>query len=120
MPTPIADASAIHPELLFRHKSVLFDADNDCPRSPDTHRDPNVTETWPFGIEFHKLMDDPKNVVTAAKQLKNGDTIDVEGDHLVVFHFCEAYGQVVVDAVSSVSARRFELHYAPDTRISVL
>ena len=38
----------------------------------------------------------------------------------MVFHFCEAYGRVVVDAVSSVSARRFELHYAPDTRISVL
>jgi hypothetical protein len=88
--------------------------------SPDTHRDRTVTETWPFGIEFHNLMADPIDVVTAAKQLKNGDTIDVEGDHLVVFHFCEEYGQVVVDAVSSVSARRFELHYAPDARVSVL
>ncbi len=59
-------------------------------------------------------------MVRSAKQLKNGDTIDVEGDHLVVFHFCEEYGQVIVDAVSEVSARRYELHYAPDARVSVL
>lgn len=65
-------------------------------------------------------MVDPYSVVRVARQLKNGDTIDVEGDHLVVFHFCEEYGQVVVDAVSEVSARRFELHYAPDARVSVL
>lgn len=58
-------------------------------------------------------------MVLAAKQLKTGDTIDVEGDHLVVFHFCEEYGEVVVDAVSQVSARRFELHYAPDADVSV-
>lgn len=59
-------------------------------------------------------------MVTAARKLKNGDTINLEGDHLVVFHFCEEYGQVVVDAVSSVSARRFELHYPPDARVSLL
>ena len=55
-----------------------------------------------------------------ANQLKNGDTISMDGDHLVVFHFCEEQGQVVLDVVSEVSARRFELHYAPDARISVL
>jgi formylmethanofuran dehydrogenase subunit D len=59
-------------------------------------------------------------VVTAARKLRNGDTISVEGDQLVVFHFCEEYGQVVVDAVSQVSARRYELHYMPDARVSVL
>lgn len=52
--------------------------------------------------------------------MKNGDTISVEGDHLVVFHFCEEYGEVVIDAVSEVSARRFELHLAPDARVSIL
>ena len=60
------------------------------------------------------------DVVRAARQIRNGDTISVEGDHLVVFHFCEEYGQVVVDAVSEVSARRYELHYAPDARVSIL
>lgn len=65
-------------------------------------------------------MPDPVWVLSTAKQLRNGDTINVEGDHLVVFHFCEEYGQVVIDAVSEVSARRFELHYAPDTRVSIL
>ncbi len=58
-------------------------------------------------------------MVRTAHELKNGDTINVEGDHLVVFHFCEEYGEVVVDAVSAVSARRFELHYEPDARVSV-
>lgn len=38
----------------------------------------------------------------------------------MVFHFCEEYGKVVIDAVSQVSARRFELHLAPEDRISVL
>ena len=52
--------------------------------------------------------------------LKTGDTIDVEGDQLVVFHLCHEYGEVVVDAVSAVSARRFELHYSLDERVSVL
>ena len=55
-----------------------------------------------------------------ANQLKNGDTISVDGDHLNKLHFCEEQGQVVLDVVSEVSARRFELHYAPDARISVL
>jgi riboflavin synthase alpha subunit len=55
-----------------------------------------------------------------ANQLKNGDTIALDGDHLVVFHFSEERGQVILDVVSEVSARRFELHYAPDARISVL
>ena len=32
----------------------------------------------------------------------------------------EGNGKVVIDAVSQVSARRFELHLAPDARISVL
>lgn len=59
-------------------------------------------------------------MVTAARQIKNGDTISVEGDQLVVFYFCEEYGQVIVDAVSQVSARRYELHYSPDARVSVL
>ena len=45
--------------------------------------------------------------------------IDVDGDHLVVFHFHEECGEVVVDAVSQVSARRFELHYTPDASVSV-
>ena len=58
-------------------------------------------------------------MVSTAKQLKAGDTINVEGDHLVVFHFCQEYGEVVIDAVSSVSARRYELHYSPDARVSV-
>jgi hypothetical protein len=71
-------------------------------------------------VGIQKELVDPIEVVRAAKQLKNGDTIDVEGDHLVVFHFCEEYGQVVIDAVSAVSARRFELHYAPDARVSIL
>jgi len=51
--------------------------------------------------------------------LKSGDTINVEGDHLVVFHFAQEYGEVVIDAVSSVSARRYELHYSPDARVSI-
>ncbi|HRY09845.1 MAG: hypothetical protein H6526_07385 [Actinobacteria bacterium] len=55
-----------------------------------------------------------------AHQLKNGDTISLDGDHLVVFHFAEERGQVILDVVSEVSARRFELHYSPDARISVL
>ncbi len=58
--------------------------------------------------------------VVRADQVRNGDTLNVDGDHLVVFHFCEEYGKVVIDAVSQVSARRFELHLAPDARISVL
>lgn len=45
--------------------------------------------------------------------------IDVDGDHLVVFHFYEEYGEVVIDAVSQVSARRFELHYSPDAHVSI-
>jgi hypothetical protein len=59
-------------------------------------------------------------VVRTIQHVKTGDTIDVEGDHLVVFHLCHEYGEVVIDAVSAVSARRFELHYAPDARVSVL
>lgn len=59
-------------------------------------------------------------MLRTAQQLKTGDTINVEGDHLVVFHFCEEYGEVVIDAVSDVSARRFELHLAPDARVSIL
>lgn len=70
---------------------------------------------WSWGGRWPIL----ESVVLPAKQLKTGDTIDVEGDHLVVFHFCEEYGEVVVDAVSEVSARRFELHYAPDASVSV-
>jgi hypothetical protein len=65
-------------------------------------------------------MVDAIEVLRAVKQLKTGDTIDVEGDQLVVFHFCQEYGEVVVDAVSSFSARRFEIHYSPDARVSVL
>lgn len=64
-------------------------------------------------------MADSGYVVLAACELKTGDTIEVDGDQLVVFHFCEEYGEVVVDAVSQVSARRYELHYAPDAHVSV-
>jgi hypothetical protein len=59
-------------------------------------------------------------VVQTVQQLKNGDMIDVEGDQLVIFNLCHEYGEVVIDAVSAVSARRFELHYSPDARVSVL
>lgn len=38
---------------------------------------------------------------------------------MVVFHFAQEYGEVVIDAVSAVSARRYELHYSPDARVSV-
>lgn len=64
-------------------------------------------------------MPDSVIVVLAARQLKTGDTIEVNGDHLVVFHFHEECGEVVVDAVSDVSARRYELHYPPDAAVSV-
>ncbi len=66
-----------------------------------------------------KLLADPKHVVSTAQHVKAGDTINVEGDHLVVFHFCQEHGEVVIDAVSSVSARRFELHLSPDARVSI-
>jgi len=59
-------------------------------------------------------------VVQTATHLKTGDTIDVDGDQLVVFHLCHEYGEVVVDAVSAVSARRFELHYSFEECVSVL
>jgi hypothetical protein len=71
---------------------------------------------WPFSSRWPILGD----VVRSARHIRNGDTISVEGDHLVVFHFCEEYGEVIVDAVSEVSARRYELHYAPDARVSIL
>lgn len=58
--------------------------------------------------------------MVTATHLKSGDTIELEGDQLVVFYLCHEYGEVVVDAVSAVSARRYELHYSPDARISVL
>ena len=61
-----------------------------------------------------------EDVVRTATHLRNGDTIDVGGDQLVVFHLCHEYGEVVVDAVSAVSARRYELHYSLDARVSVL
>ena len=61
-----------------------------------------------------------RDVVRTATHLKTGDTIDLGGDQLVVFHLCHEYGEVVVDAVSAVSARRFELHYFLDDRVSVL
>lgn len=59
-------------------------------------------------------------MVRTVQYLKTGDTIDIAGDQLVVFHLCQEYGEVVIDAVSAVSARRFELHYSPDARVSVL
>lgn len=38
----------------------------------------------------------------------------------MVFYLCNERGKVVVDAVSAVSARRYELHYSPDAVVSVL
>ena len=82
-------------------------------------RDRTVTESCRVRHQYLNSVADSINVVRTAQQLKSGDTIDVEGDHLVVFHFCQEFGEIVIDAVSSVSARRYELHYSPDARVSI-
>lgn len=59
-------------------------------------------------------------MVQPVDTLRTGDTIAVDGDQLVVFHLSHEYGEVVIDAVSAVSARRYELHYPPEAPVSVV